>query len=114
MIIREDAIYGRQSVDRKDSISIESQIESVSYTHLDVYKRQVSRNGEYSPGAPHLCLSQAEYPGADGGVSGGHRPFGAERGKAAAPRQPRGQIGRFWSRSVSYTHLDVYKRQKLN
>ncbi len=25
MIIREDAIYGRQSVDRKDSISIESQ-----------------------------------------------------------------------------------------
>ena len=26
MIIREDAIYGRQSVDRKDSISIESQI----------------------------------------------------------------------------------------
>ena len=27
MIIREDAIYGRQSVDRKDSISIESQIE---------------------------------------------------------------------------------------
>ena len=28
MIIREDAIYGRQSVDRKDSIS------TVSYTHL--------------------------------------------------------------------------------
>ena len=27
MIIREDAIYGRQSVDRKDSISIDSQIE---------------------------------------------------------------------------------------
>ena len=62
-------IYARQSVDKKDSISIESQIEfckyelkggnckeytdkgysgkntdrpkSVSYTHLDVYKRQV-------------------------------------------------------------------------
>ena len=26
------------------------------------------------------------------------RAFGAERGKAAAPRQPRGKIGRFWSR----------------
>ena len=58
----------------------------------------VSRDGGYSPGAPYLRLSQAEYPGADVGVSGGHRPFGAERGKAAAPRQPRGQIGRFWSR----------------
>ena len=34
--IREDCIYARQSVDRKDSISIET----VSYTHLDVYKRQ--------------------------------------------------------------------------
>ena len=31
MIIREDAIYGRQSVDRKDSISIESQIEFCKY-----------------------------------------------------------------------------------
>lgn len=50
------------------------------------------------PGAPYLRLSQAEYPGADGGVSGGHRPFGAERGKAAASHQPRGQIGRLWSR----------------
>ena len=69
---RIDAIYARQSVDKKDSISIESQIEfckyelkggnckeytdkgysgkntdrpkfqePVSYTHLDVYKRQV-------------------------------------------------------------------------
>ena len=67
---RIDAIYTRQSVDKKDSISIESQIEfckyelkggnwkeykdkgysgknterphfqPVSYTHLDVYKRQ--------------------------------------------------------------------------
>ena len=31
MNIREDAIYGRQSVDRKDSISIESQIELCKY-----------------------------------------------------------------------------------
>lgn len=31
MIIREDAIYGRQSVDRKDSISIESQIDFCKY-----------------------------------------------------------------------------------
>ena len=45
-----------------------------------------------------FAYPKAEYPGADGGVSGGHRPFGAERGKAAASHQPRGQIGRFWSR----------------
>ena len=31
MNIREDAIYGRQSVDRKDSISIESQIGFCKY-----------------------------------------------------------------------------------
>ena len=30
MIIREDAIYGRQSVDRKDSISIEARLSSAS------------------------------------------------------------------------------------
>ena len=33
---RIDAIYARQSVDKKDSISIERQIESVSYTHLEM------------------------------------------------------------------------------
>ena len=78
---RIDAIYARQSVDKKDSISIESQIEfckyelkggnckeytdkgysgkntdrpkfqelAVSYTHLDVYKRQVVRVVTRSP-----------------------------------------------------------------
>lgn len=53
---------------------------------------------ENIPPEHRIFAIQAEYPGADGGVSGGHRPFGAERGKAAAPHQPRGKIGRFWSR----------------
>ena len=37
-MMREEAIYARQSVDKKDSVSIETQIDqcktSVSYTHL--------------------------------------------------------------------------------
>ena len=39
MIIREDAIYGRQSVDRKDSISIESQIEFCKYAYALLRKK---------------------------------------------------------------------------
>ena len=40
---RIDAIYARQSVDKKDSISIESQIEFCKYELKgDVYKRQES------------------------------------------------------------------------
>ena len=42
---RIDAIYGRQSIDKKDSISIESQFEfcryelkAVSYTHLRAHE----------------------------------------------------------------------------
>ena len=35
-IIREDCIYARQSVDRKDSISIESQIEFCKYELRDL------------------------------------------------------------------------------
>ena len=66
-----------------------------------------------------MRVSQAEYPGADGGVSGGHRPFGAERGKTAAPHQPRGQIGRFWSRcpegkgGVSYDDLAIQRGLRM-
>jgi hypothetical protein len=59
MIIREDAIYGRQSVDRKDSISIESQIERRQFPQVhrqglfrqEYRQAQVPRNdGRYSPG----------------------------------------------------------------
>ena len=43
MNIREDAIYGRQSVDRKDSISIESQIEFCKYELRGGNFRQIGR-----------------------------------------------------------------------
>ena len=46
--IREDCIYARQSVDRKDSISIESQIDFCKY-ELDVYKRQPHHTLETAP-----------------------------------------------------------------
>ena len=49
MIIREDAIYGRQSVDRKDSISIESQIEFCKYELRGGNFRKYTDKG-YSPG----------------------------------------------------------------
>ena len=42
MIIREDAIYGRQSVDRKDSISIESQMVDAKITAVDEEKQKIS------------------------------------------------------------------------
>lgn len=65
---------------------------------VNVFCAKATTAGVPSLRKSSMSLSQAEYPGADGGVSGGHRPFGAERGKAAASHQPRGQIGRFWSR----------------
>ena len=59
---------------------------SVSYTHLDVYKRQVS---EFSVLAP----------------------FGKDNPKPVfADKNLR--VSRMWVVAVSYTHLDVYKRQR--
>ena len=59
-------------------------LESVSYTHLDVYKRQ--------------------------GYTGG-RVWGGQGGTDAAPDLRRGKAAAGQS-PVSYTHLDVYKRQQ--
>ena len=65
----------------------------VSYTHLDVYKRQVQEDGDedatrYGKG---FALS--------GGVTGAVKRVLEERGETADIQ------------AVSYTHLDVYKRQ---
>ena len=62
--------------------------EAVSYTHLDVYKRQTLMTGN----AP-----------------GNDMRFYNERVEAS-----RNFANKVWnaSRSVSYTHLDVYKRQE--
>ena len=78
---RIDAIYARQSVDKKDSISIESQIEFCKY--------------EWKGG------NCKEYT--DKGYSGKN----TDRPKFQ-------ELVRDIKRgSVSYTHLDVYKRQGL-
>ena len=66
---------------------------TVSYTHLDVYKRQVG-----------------DRPAAAVGVGVIHRAVDDVGHRLEAPmRVPRGALG-----PVSYTHLDVYKRQRLD
>ena len=55
-IIREDCIYARQSVDRKDSISIESQIDFCKYElkggSCKVFKAGVSKAVRRNPKGP--------------------------------------------------------------
>ena len=60
---------------------------TVSYTHLDVYKRQaLTRTATYSSSTARLPTSTTKL-------------F-------------RASLRSTWARSVSYTHLDVYKRQQ--
>ena len=68
---------------------------TVSYTHLDVYKRQVVTMG--LPKAEEV-LREAMAMGADKGILVTDRVLGGAD---------------TWATSVSYTHLDVYKRQIL-
>ena len=65
---------------------------AVSYTHLDVYKRQGSARRAHDN-------RFAQRKANDGGVGINARLFGDDGG-GVADRIP-----------VSYTHLDVYKRQ---
>ena len=62
----------------------------VSYTHLDVYKRQDLHLGDAQPAEPTQLVGVDEF--------GRH----ARHSRALVP----GQV-----EAVSYTHLDVYKRQ---
>ena len=98
---------------------------AVSYTHLDVYKRQVKnsradyvaellnglfnlggstgggRGGELAPGLKPAQLSGGGLSGGSGlGGSGSSSMGGLSSGGSSSP--------------VSYTHLDVYKRQQRN
>ena len=62
----------------------------VSYTHLDVYKRQIHDKGT---GNPHVHIMLTVRPLKENGA------WGAKCRKA------------YDLDAVSYTHLDVYKRQ---
>ena len=79
---------------------------SVSYTHLDVYKRQLRTNGgrvdAVAVRSPHILNSKgATYAqSADWGVE-----------EAEGFIKLFGMSSTLWAEAVSYTHLDVYKRQ---
>ena len=82
-----------------DTIAVENEVadnmyqrsESVSYTHLDVYKRQMPHCTKRLPFASGRLLTVPLSP--------------METMRTASPFLS-------CSGSVSYTHLDVYKRQK--
>ena len=72
-------------------------IAPVSYTHLDVYKRQ-EKGTVFLP-----QLLQA--------ATAAQAAFEAIKAKIAASGQAQGSKGKIVIATVSYTHLDVYKRQ---
>ena len=80
---------------------------AVSYTHLDVYKRQIKNKMAYEVLEMQRFVTSH---GLDRYRSNPHFPMNTllvMRGMVAA--QQRGQC----NGAVSYTHLDVYKRQLL-
>ena len=95
-------------------------LEPVSYTHLDVYKRQVTRLAEADASAtgtlieinhdPARAVKKADIIYTDVWASMGQEEEHAERVKIFAPYQVNSALlGN--AKAVSYTHLDVYKRQ---
>ena len=66
-------------------------VEPVSYTHLDVYKRQEFWRRLAAGGVPGLCSLCGDF--------------------AALEFEPRSADVVTLLEAVSYTHLDVYKRQ---
>ena len=73
--------------------AITDSIDAVSYTHLDVYKRQV-----YISCNPETLARDLKYL--------------TKHGYQAKECQP---VDLFpWTKPVSYTHLDVYKRQGIH
>ena len=82
---------------RFDALQAGQTLQPVSYTHLDVYKRQVDDQLGYSCANPTGAASTCAMKTTDSPWS--KRAFRKSR---AAGRSP-----------VSYTHLDVYKRQEL-
>ena len=66
---------------------------AVSYTHLDVYKRQLVFYGKTGRGKTHLATALGM--------------LAIEQGRSVRFRQTAELV------PVSYTHLDVYKRQIL-
>ena len=69
-------------------------LQPVSYTHLDVYKRQILNTPASAPAPKAPCDT---------------RRFPVAETEAASPCEPAPSVRRI--EPVSYTHRDVYKRQ---
>ena len=82
----------------------------VSYTHLDVYKRQMQTLLDSRATAPELrqCIENLAILGARGGAAGL-----VALSVTAAVLQREG-LAKLAYEPVSYTHLDVYKRQLID
>ena len=76
----------------------------VSYTHLDVYKRQ-----HYNPAS--FIASLTAFLEASDISTNGKRTSGSQRPSSAIAYFTGTGFGSMNKIPVSYTHLDVYKRQ---
>ena len=79
----------------------------VSYTHLDVYKRQCQQPRRVRSGHGGRCCGA----GAAGRRQAGAGDFGAAGGLCRLCADFAGEFDCHCPGPVSYTHLDVYKRQ---
>ena len=86
-------------------------VQSVSYTHLDVYKRQTlgSIGLNYVIFLGKWCLNGRFWRVNGGGFARGDNRFVASNSKWYLSKM--NHSGVKTTVSVSYTHLDVYKRQ---
>ena len=103
-------------------VALAGTVAPVSYTHLDVYKRQVlallsssmantwPRRNIVSPGC--ACTTSAcAVALAAPSFSAWSGPSVAQAASAAAQTKPTNSVIRVF-KAVSYTHIDVYKRQR--
>ena len=75
----------------------------VSYTHLDVYKRQSMQSDQLSSDHRWILMLRKQLKDAEIEIAA----------QLATTTVTLGQILKMKTGAVSYTHLDVYKRQIL-
>ena len=83
-------------------------VEAVSYTHLDLYKRQAYiyvNGGSGWPTTPTVTLADPAATAQD--LFGSSVAVSGDTAMVGAPKD----ISPYTGTAVSYTHLDVYKRQ---